>query len=149
MAEPEREYASFFRRLGALVIDEITKSLVYLGILIMIAMLTGNLPDAPADPFDPAALAPRLLLSFGYDWIFWSQGWTPGASLMGIRIVRPDGAPPGAVRGAVRALIAIPSAGLFFLGYAWMLLSPRKQTWHDLAAGVYVVRVHDRDTSAR
>ena len=138
------EYASFFRRLGAFVIDEVTKTLIYLLILLFVATLTGGLPEsASSGEIDPVALLPRLLLSVGYDWIFWSQGWTPGANAMGIRIVRPDGTAPGPVKGAVRALVAIPSSALFFIGYAWMLFSARKQTWHDLAAGVYVVRVED------
>ena len=27
------------------------------------------------------------------------------------------------------------------LGYLWMLWDPQRQTWHDKAAGTYVVRV--------
>ena len=138
------EYASFFRRLGAFVLDEVAKTFLYLLILLFVASLTGGLPEsASSGEIDPVALLPRLLLSVGYDWIFWSQGWTPGANAMGIRIVRPDGSPPGIGRGGIRALVAIPSSALFFIGYAWMLFTPRKQTWHDLAAGVYVVRVED------
>lgn len=138
-------YASFLRRLGAFVIDELAKTGLYLVILIVMLILTGDLPapPAPGEELDLAALAPRLVLSFGYDWIFWSQGWTPGAGVMGIRIVREDGAPPGPARGLVRALVSIPSGAVFFIGYAWMLFSRKRQTWHDMAAGVVVVNVRE------
>ncbi len=142
-ASVQVEYASFFRRLAAFLVDELAKAFVYLSIVLVVAMFGGLPESASSGEIDPVALLPRLLLSVGYDWIFWSQGWTPGTNALGIRIVRPDGSAPGPVRGGIRALVAIPSAFFFFVGYAWMLFNPRKQTWHDLAAGVYVVRVED------
>jgi uncharacterized RDD family membrane protein YckC len=41
----------------------------------------------------------------------------------------------------VRWIVAYISGATIFLGYLWMLWDPRKQTWHDKAAGSFVVKV--------
>jgi uncharacterized RDD family membrane protein YckC len=119
---------------------------------------------------DPVTLLPQFFLGYGYDWIFWAQGWTPGGRLLRLRVVAADGHPPGLGRGGIRATVAlIPVALLFFgpsgsegvraviefvsssafvLGHMWMVWDARKQTWHDRAAGTFVV-VDDRAATGR
>ena len=59
---------------------------------------------------------------------------------MNIRVV--DAQTAGRVdygRCVVRYLVAFLSALALGLGYFWMLWDPRRQTWHDKAAGTVVV----------
>lgn len=141
-AEPGRPYASFWRRLGAWLVDEAAKTTFWLVVMSMLVGVTGRTPSAPdPDSLDLLAVLPRLVLSAGYDWIFWTHGWTPGALLLRIRIVRADGEAPGPRRAATRTVSAILSSAAFFIGYVWMLRSKRRQTWHDLLAGTYVIVV--------
>jgi uncharacterized RDD family membrane protein YckC len=65
-------------------------------------------------------------------------GQTPGNAVLGIKVVdvRDNiGQPIGYGRALVRWLVSIVSAIVFLLGYLWMLWDPKKQTWHDKAAG--------------
>lgn len=132
-------YAPFWRRCIAWAVDELVKTGIYLVITLALYVVAGSVPTASPAEIGFQALFPRLLLSMGYDWLFWSQGWTPGASLMGMRIVRLDGGVPGARSAAFRVVASLVSSTALFLGYLWMLWSPRRQTWHDILGRTFVV----------
>lgn len=70
-------------------------------------------------------------------------GQTPGKKLLGLRVLRADGAPVGWSRSTVRSLLAfadfLPFG--FAAGLAAMLLGRRCQRLGDLAAGTLVVHV--------
>lgn len=134
------EYASFLRRAASFLLDELGKTLIWITIIVVITPLTGGVVETPSDSVDILALLPRVLLSVGYDWIFWTQGWTPGAVVMQIRIVDLEGRAPGPGRAAIRVAGSVLSAAAFFVGYAWMFRSRRRQTWHDVLAGTVVTR---------
>ena len=69
------------------------------------------------------------------------RGQTPGKKLLGLRVLRADGAPVGWSRATVRSLLAfadfLPFG--FAAGLAAMLLGRRCQRLGDLAAGTVVV----------
>ena len=140
------EYASFLRRSASFVVDEAAKTFIWLIILTFVAVLTGGVPQG--NPGDPLSLLPRIILSLGYDWLFWSQGWTPGANVVGVRIVDAEGGIPGPRRATTRVFGSVLSGMAFFVGYLWMLRSPTRQTWHDRMAGTYVV-MRDREAERR
>ncbi len=146
----ERDYASFWRRAAAWLVDEaLVKTFLWLTIILLVTFITGGVPQSSSEELDVLALLPRLILSVGYDWVFWSQGWTPGATLLGIRIVREDGEPPGATRAAARVGGSAISSLALFIGYLWMLRSPHRQTWHDIFAGTYVVNAPREEPTLR
>ena len=70
-------------------------------------------------------------------------GQTPGKRLIGLRVLRADGAPVGWSRSTVRSLISfvdfLPFG--FAFGLAAMLLGRRCQRLGDLAAGTVVVHL--------
>jgi len=71
------------------------------------------------------------------------SGQTPGMRAVGIRVI--DAQTGGRVdygRCVTRYIVAIASGFVFFLGYLWMLWDPKRQTWHDKAAGTIVVPVN-------
>ena len=122
------QYAGFGIRLASWLIDGIL-----LGIINTIVQgATGEVPG----------LIFSIALGVGYSIYFIGSpsGQTIGMKFMNIRVV--DAQTAGRVdygRCVVRYLVAILSALALGLGYFWMLWDPRRQTWHDKAAGTVVV----------
>ncbi len=74
---------------------------------------------------------------------FWALvGRTPGMMLLGLRVVRGDGAAPSGLRAFVRASCFLVSA-VIVIGVVWMLFDSRRQALHDKIAGTFVV--YDED----
>ena len=148
VAKPPRvhgEDAGFRRRIGAWLLDELARTLFYPLLLIVLVLFGGQVPDAPAPgDLNVTAILPQMVLRVGLSWIFWSMGTSPGAILLGLRIVDANGAAPGPVRGGVRAIVEVLSLSTLLIGFACALFSRRRQTWHDLAAGTYVVNAPER-----
>lgn len=65
-------------------------------------------------------------------------GRTAGMALLGLRVVRIDGDPPGARRSVVRAICYWLSA-ILLLGFIWIAFDRRHQGFHDKCAGTVVV----------
>jgi uncharacterized RDD family membrane protein YckC len=82
-----------------------------------------------------------LFLYFTYCWA--TTGKTPGMVVLGIRVVRADGAHAEAWRAVVRTLILPVSVALFFVSLPLILLQRAHQAPHDLAAGTAVVYAWD------
>jgi uncharacterized RDD family membrane protein YckC len=79
------------------------------------------------------------LLGFAYYVYFWHmQGATPGKMAMGLRVVNDQGTNPTLSQAIIRVLVMIISGAVLFIGYLWALGRERR-TWHDLAAGTYVI----------
>lgn len=82
-----------------------------------------------------------VLWVVGYFVVFWSTtGQTPGNRLMRIR-VRSASADEsiGLGRAFLRVLGAILSALILFLGFALIVVDPRRRGLHDMIAGTIVV----------
>lgn len=139
-ARVQPEDAALRRRISAWLIDELARTLFYPLLLIVLVMFGGQVPEAPAPgDLSVTAILPQMVLRVGLSWIFWSMGTSPGAMILHLRIVDGHGHPPGPIRGGVRALVEVVSISTLLAGFAWALFSRRRQTWHDLAAGTYVV----------
>jgi uncharacterized RDD family membrane protein YckC len=97
-----------------------------------------------------AALAAALLLGWGWDvaWETLGGGRTPGKRLLGLRVVRADGAPVGLAESLVRNLLrAIELPIGYAPGVLAIALGARRQRLGDLAAGTLVVRERRYDLS--
>ncbi len=72
------------------------------------------------------------------------KGWTPGKLVTGIRVAGPDGSPPGAGKGVVRAVFWLADGFPYFIpglaGFIVALATPRRQRVGDQVAGTFVVR---------
>jgi uncharacterized RDD family membrane protein YckC len=82
-----------------------------------------------------------LLVYFAYCWA--TTGKTPGMSLLGIRVVRADGAHAEPWRAVVRTLILPISVALFWLSLPLVLVQRAHRAPHDLVAGTAVVYAWD------
>lgn len=68
-------------------------------------------------------------------------GQTLGKRAMGLRVVGPDGDPPGIGRAFLRETIGrFLSTLACFVGYLWVLWDNEQQAWHDKIAGTHVER---------
>jgi uncharacterized RDD family membrane protein YckC len=129
-AGPSGPRADFWYRLGGFLIDWVV---LYVVSLLIGLLLRGNLVSQ---------ILISLAVGIGYSVYFIgsSSGQTPGMRVLNIRAV--DAATGGRVdygRAFVRYLVAIVSGLVCYLGYLWMLWDPERQTWHDKAAGTFVV----------
>jgi uncharacterized RDD family membrane protein YckC len=78
---------------------------------------------------------------FGYSWAV--SGRTLGMFVLGVRVVRADGAAAEPRRGVVRALVFPLSFLLFGLGFLGILVQRERRALHDLIAGTAVIYAWD------
>ncbi|MEZ4503208.1 MAG: RDD family protein [Dehalococcoidia bacterium] len=151
--------ASHWQRVGAFVIDVVLIWLVF-GLPLMILMERSGAYDYLNDPAcfqaagrarpecqptGPADFMGYALVTYPLVFLYWWVSNARGASLgkfaLGARVIRADGSRPGAGKGFERTCVAVASGYALGLGYLWAFWDARLQTWHDKAAGTYVVRV--------
>lgn len=148
MSEDELEYAGFWVRVGAAIIDSILILLVTLPPLIWIygwAYLDVNSSfiSGPAD-FIISWILPAVGVI-----IFWNyRQATPGKMAFSMRILdAKTGHPPTAKQNIIRYLGYYVSTIPLGLGLFWVAFDHRKRGWHDMLAGTVVVRGKDRSTA--
>jgi uncharacterized RDD family membrane protein YckC len=78
---------------------------------------------------------------FGYSWAV--SGRTFGMAVLGVRVVRADGAVAEPRRGAVRSLVFPLSFLLLGLGFLGILVQRERRALHDLIAGTAVIYAWD------
>ena len=115
--------------------------------------ISGDLvTELKALSFAGQLLAVVGILAAGWAWdVAWEVAWrgqTPGKRALGIRVVRTDGAPVGALESIVRnALRAVELPLGYAPGVLAVALSPRRQRLGDLLAGTLVVQERRFDLS--
>ena len=135
-------YAGPVSRLGALGIDLFLMSasfaLLWAGAAYLFQVLTG----ATGDGTSAGWVSALAFVSYAFFYFWFSQaltGRTPAQGLVGLKVVRTDGAPltPGAA--AIRTVV-LPFSFLFFgLGALMALVDRRRRALQDVAAGSAVV----------
>jgi len=166
---PGIEYAGFWIRVGAYLIDAIP--LIIIGFILFIPVMTAMMEVVQDLPLPPrgvsinspeyqawqALFAERIeasmrgmypvigllqLVSVLYFVGFWTwRGQTPGMMLLGLRVAREaDGTNPGLVRSILRYVGYFISWIALAIGFIWVAFDRRKQGWHDKIAGTVVVR---------
>jgi len=134
------EYAGFWLRLLASIIDSILVLVIILPVLTLIygqdywisAQLTAGFWDVFLNYFLPAI----AVIIF---WIYKSA--TPGKMLLNIRIVDAiTGNKPTTGQLIGRYFAYYISMLPFFMGFFWAGIDKRKQGWHDKLAGTVVIK---------
>ena len=128
--ELELNYAGFWRRFVALIIDSIILGFVG-GIFIVIVRWI--YPQAGSIMGNIIGIVYTLAF-----WTFWGQ--TPGKMVMGVTIVKADGAPIGFGRAILRYVGYWVSTIILCIGYLMIAWDSKKQGLHDKIAGTYVVK---------
>jgi len=136
----EVEYAGFWARLGAFLIDTVLLMVIILPLLMAFygeGYLEGDtVIHGPMD-FMISWVAPAVVtIAF---WII--KQATPGKMALRLRIVDArTGAAPGTGQCIGRYFAYFVSMIPLFLGILWVAFDSRKQGWHDKLAGTVVVR---------
>ncbi len=149
-------FAGFWRRAVAFVIDRIILYFVYLFIL-----LAGIAALPPGFPLNSRRLPLTTIMDISLEFaasycvviglinmIYFTYfhgygGQTPGKMMLRIRVVKVGGGkmtPGTAFLRWVGYLISLISGVVLYLGFLWVLIDKRKQSWHDKIAGTFVVR---------
>ncbi len=136
----ELEYAGFWARVGASLIDTILMCIVTLSLLTAVYGLAYWDNDAfiagPADFLISYVLPAIVVIAL---WI--QLGTTPGKMAIGAVIVDArTGAKPSTGQCIIRYVGYFVSMLPLFLGIFWVGFDARKQGWHDKMAGTVVVR---------
>ena len=78
----------------------------------------------------------------GFFVYFWKNtGQTLGMLVWEIKLVSNNQKPISYGQAFIRIMAAIPSVGLFGLGYIGLLLGAKNRTWHDAIAKTSVIRL--------
>jgi len=143
MKEQEMEYAGFWVRVGATIIDTLLIMAVTFPLLVSIygwgyfdAEQTGFIAG-PAD-FLISWVLPAIVVI-----VFWIQKQaTPAKMVLSLRIVdATTGNKPSAGQCVGRYFAYFASTLPLCLGFIWVAFDNRKQGWHDKLAGTVVVRL--------
>lgn len=128
-------------RASAFLVDYILTLLV-LGVAISLAMFCkGAFPTAANWMVNLGYLAALGFVAWNWVYLCVRDGQSIGQRLVGIRIVRTDGALPGYRTIMLRHLIGYPLSLLCLgLGFLWMIFDARQRGWHDLLAGTQMVK---------
>ena len=120
-AAVELPLASFPARIGSVALDFIP--FVVIGQALNVGMLL------------------TLLMFLVYNTAMWAwRGTTVGGMICRVRLVRTDGRALVAQDGVVRGVASVVSVAFLGLGWVWAAWDEKRQSWHDRAAGTYVVR---------
>jgi uncharacterized RDD family membrane protein YckC len=133
--------ASIGLRCGAFLLDYILLLLVPAVTLSLALIFKRPLPSVSYLILTAGYLAALALALFNWVYLCVRDGQSLGQRLIGIRVVRADGAPLTYKLAALRHLVGYPLA-IFAagLGVVWMLFDARQQGWHDKLAGTIVVK---------
>jgi uncharacterized RDD family membrane protein YckC len=136
----ELEYAGFWRRFGATLIDAALLCIVTFPVLIAVYgadyWLDERLIRGPMDFLISWVLPAAVVL------VFWTtKGATPGKMAIAAQVVdERTGGKPTTGQLVGRYFAYFVSTLPFCLGFIWVGFDPKKQGWHDKLSGTVVVR---------
>lgn len=145
------EFAGFWRRFGALIIDLI---IISIPSWIMKPIWGSGFYDfgnGNGFPWEPSftSLPPFVFADFvptiigiAYFIVLWSwRGQTVGKMVAQIKVIRTDGTKVGVGTAIIRYLGYIVCILTLFIGFLWIAVDRRKQGFHDMMADTCVVKV--------
>lgn len=143
------EYAGFWIRLGASLIDTVLVMAITFPLLVAIygwqyfdQEVNSGMFAGPAD-----FLITWVLPFIAVIWFWRAKQATPGKLALHLRIVDADSGQTLSTGQSVGRYFAyIVSMLPLFLGFLWVAFDRRKQGWHDKLAGSVVVRAKQRGT---
>ena len=130
--------ASPGRRLGAYVLDLVIPVVAL--ILVFTVIGAGGATGTEAGTGAGGIIGALLFLAYVvWAFVLFSRGTTPGKNLLGMRVIKEDGAPAGFMTMLIREWIGKAISGLILsLGFLWILFDKDNQGWHDKLMSTYV-----------
>ena len=138
--ETQYEYAGFWARVGAALIDTILVAFIAIPLLLMAYgsdyWMSERLVQGPADFLISYILPAIAVIAF---WV--ARGATPGKMAISAQVVDArTGLKPTVGQSIGRYLGYYVSTIPLGLGLLWVGIDPKKQGWHDKLAGTVVIR---------
>jgi uncharacterized RDD family membrane protein YckC len=138
--ETQYEYAGFWARVGAALIDTILVAFIAVPLLMMVYgseyWMSERLVQGPADFLISYILPAIAVVAF---WV--ARGATPGKMAISAQVVDArTGLKPTVGQSIGRYLGYYVSTIPLGLGLLWVGIDPKKQGWHDKLAGTVVIR---------
>ncbi len=145
------EYAGFWKRLCALIVDNIIFRLLSYGIGFGLGIMIGVYYSASlhrsVTPEDLAGFAPYFLILELVLWVLYFAGMnaserqgTLGKNAMGIIVTDTEGHRIGFGRAVARQFAWLLSVFTIFIGFFMVLFTGKKQALHDLLCGTLVLK---------
>ncbi len=140
MNNEEYEYAGFWIRAGASLIDTLLLVVVTLPLTMMI--YGNSVWESEKIILGPADFLINYTLPFIAIILFWFyKSATPGKMALNIKIVNAnDGGKLSVGQSIGRYFAYFPAAIVLLIGFIWAAFDKRKQGWHDKLAGTVVIR---------
>lgn len=131
--------ASLQKRGMAYMIDEILISVLFS--LIYLDQMPANVSTEELIGIVNSLFGYLVVIKVLYQTFFiWMYGATIGRIAMKIRVIATsDLENPNFVVALTRSAFRIISESLFYLGFLWAFLNPKRETWHDRVANTLVV----------
>ena len=134
------EYAGFWIRFAAIVIDIL---IIFLFLYIIDIMISGLVTRliVPSLSIKTTCFI-SWLIGIAYLASFWTwRGQTPGKIILGIKIIRTDSSPITWQHALLRYLGYIVSTLIICIGFIMIAFDNHKQGLHDKIADTYVVKL--------
>jgi uncharacterized RDD family membrane protein YckC len=146
-ASLQGDYSGAVSRLAAFALDAVLSYLLFTLALAAVNFSVSIVVGHPVH-YSRSGSAVVFAVSVVWEFVYFAYSWattgkTPGMVVLGIRVVRADGAHAEPWRAVVRTLILPISIALFFVSIPLILLQRAHQAPHDLVAGTAVVYAWD------
>jgi len=131
------EYAGFWIRLGASIIDNI----IIMVALVPIGMLMGWNSMYSSEMTSTADWLWQILMAAFCVFCWVKFAGTPGKRLLRLKVLdERTGENVTVGQGIIRYIGYFPAVLVLFIGLTWVAFDPKKQGWHDKMAKTVVVR---------
>ncbi|MEG0650811.1 MAG: RDD family protein [Acinetobacter sp.] len=131
------EYAGFWIRLGASIIDNI----IIMVALVPIGMLMGWNSMYSSEMTSTADWLWQILMAAFCVFCWVKFAGTPGKRLLRLKVLdERTGENVTVGQGIIRYIGYFPAVLVLFIGLIWVAFDPKKQGWHDKMAKTVVVR---------
>lgn len=136
-AEPE--LAPFGKRILAYAIDDLLISILFI-IILWGPVKSSTSVEEVAVIINSVWLFMVITQIIYHTFFVWQYGASLGKIAMGIEVVESNGYTKPRFSVALnRAIFRIVSGMIFYLGFAWAFIDPKRQTLHDKTASTLVV----------
>lgn len=133
------EYAGFWIRLGAAILDTIIILAVLFPLMLLLSpSVTDNLTSTSWSWTDWIG---QILSAVFYIFCWVKFAGTPGKRLLRLKVLdEQTGNHVSVGQGIIRYIGYIPATLVLFIGLIWIAFDRKKQGWHDKMAKTVVVR---------
>lgn len=146
MENNEIEYAGFWIRTGATLIDTVLLLMITLPLTFAVyGSEYWNVNDGKVFHGSADVLINYILPFIGVIILWVNKAGTPGKLVLGLRVVDAQSGEYLSIGQAIgRYLAYIPAMLALMMGILWVAWDSKKQGWHDKLAGTVVIRQKNR-----